>query len=263
MNPDSTGEVALAAYPLLETPEAMQKIMRLIDENLQGQRFDVLQLPRIKIMRDGGMFQIETAAGTETAQTLTGVITAFRQARIYWGRPYTGSKERPSCTSMDGFTGQGKPGGNCTECPYAQFGTARNLDGSQGAGQACKELRQMLVLLPGQMLPHRLDVPPTSIQQFQKYSLNLTYAGAAYWGVTTKLALEMAPTTSGIPVPRVSFKLYSRLNNDQTKLLEPYHDRMRGFLKPMSVDADEESFQILDLPPGGPSKPEASDDIPF
>lgn len=252
-------------YPLLDQPQAMQSVLRLINENLGEQQFNVLNLPKVKLSRDG-VFQIETAGGVETERSITGVITAFRQARIYWGRPYTGQnlKQPPSCTSMDGFIGVGDPGGDCTKCPYAQFKTARNPDGSQGAGQACKELRQLLILLPGQMMPHRLDVPPTSIQAFTKYSLNLVYAGASYWSVVTRLGLEQGPSASGIPVVRAQFSLYKRLSPEQTKLLEPYHERMTGLLKPMTVDAD--AYEVADEAgprPRAMAGPRGDDDIPF
>lgn len=235
-------------YPLLDQPQMMQRVLRRIKDNLDGQKFDILQLPRVKVTRDG-VFQIETPAGIETARQLTGVIVAFRQARIYWGRAYTGAKDLPSCTSQDGFIGVGNPGGDCATCPYSQFKSAKNPDGSQAAGQACKELRQLLLLLPGYSLPHRLDIPPTSIQAFQKYTLSLSYADADYWSVTTKMTLEQAPTASGIPITRVGLMLQKRLSSEQAGLFEPYHREMRSLLKPMTVEAD--AYEILEAPPAG------------
>lgn len=247
--------VQTSEYPLLESSENMRQIMQLIEDNLGAQQFNVLSLPRVKVSRDG-IFQIETASGMETAHKLEGVLTAYRQARIYWGRVYNAqtAKVPPSCTSTDGFTGVGDPGGSCAQCPYSKFKSAKNPDGSQGAGQACKELRQLLILLPGQTLPHRLDVPPTSIQHFNKYSLNLVYASAPYWGVITKLALEQGPTASGMPITRVNFTLARKLDSEQRALLEPYHQRMAGFLKPMAVETDAYEEE----PAGG-----ADDKIPF
>lgn len=244
-----------AEFPLLAAPEAMQRIIRLIDENLGGAQFNVLNLPRIKVSKEG-YFQIETAeADPKIERSVKGVICSFRQARIYWGRAYNpgASKEPPSCTSQDGFTGIGDPGGECASCPYAQFKSARNPDGSQGAGQACKELRQMLVLLPGQMLPHRLDVPPTSLQGFNKYSMNLIYSGDAYWSVVTKFGLEIIHS-GGYPVARILFSRSKQMTKDETKLLEPYHQRMTNYLKPMTVESD--AYEAA----GGGRNP---DDVPF
>ena len=260
LNPESIPPQRAAPtseYPLLESPQAMQNMLRLIAENLGRQKFDILSLPRIKVLKDG-IFQVETAAGMEPAKALNSVITAYRQSRIYWGKPYSGaSKEPPSCTSTDGFIGVGDPGGACEKCPFKEFNTARNPDGSLGAGQACKELRQMLVLLPGQMMPHRLDVPPTSLKNFNKYAFTLVSAGVLYWEAVTRLGLEMGSSSSGMSVARVTFALAKRLTADQSRIISPYHEKMAGYLAPMTVDAD--AYEITEGAPG-PNNP---DDVPF
>lgn len=244
----TTGEVMLPRrnYPILEKPQAMSKILRLIDENLSGQQISPLNLSRIKVPSgDDTDFKIETASGVERQRAILGVITAFRPARAYWKKAFgTGRAGPPDCSSTDGFTGVGDPGGSCPECPLAAFGTARMPDGSQGPGQACKEVRQLLVLLPGQMLPHMLSLPPTSLQNFSKYSLNLISAGASYWTVTTRMTLERATSQGGIHYPRVQFTLSSSLEEPQAKLLAPYHDRMRLLLAPMAVDAS--AYEVIE-----------------
>lgn len=242
-------------FPLLDQPQAMRGMMELITENLGGRKFNVLNLPKIRALKESGMFQVETAEETKNERILFGVITATRQARIYWGRAYNpgASKAPPACTSQDGFTGVGDPGGSCPACPFAQFRSARNPDGSQAQGQACKEMRQLLVLLPGQMLPHRLDVAPTSLQNFDKYTMNLIYANAAYWGVITKLGLEIVHS-GGYPVARVTFSMSKRLTDDQKRLFLPYHEQMRDYLTPMTVEADPYESEGSDRNP---------DNVPF
>lgn len=246
-------------YPLIESPEAMQSVLALIDENLGPQKFSVLDLSRIKVPAGGGAeFRVDSAAGPQSERQLVAVITAFRQARIYWKKAFgtAGGKRPPDCTSIDGFQGIGDPGGECSRCPNAAFGTSTNPDGSKGTGQACKEIRQLLVLLPGQFLPHVLTVPPTSIRNFMQYSMNLISSGVAYWGVVTKLTLEPATSTSGIDFARISFTLERRLEKEQTATLSPYHQRMRAFLAPMTVD--ETAYET---PEGQTS--DASEEVPF
>src|SRR5215471_5329626 len=128
-------------FPLLETSQAMQKTLRMIDEKLNAQEFDPLKLLRIKVEKGSGefLFIVETASGSESARTLVGAITAYRVSRTYWGRAYTGSRERPACTSKNGLIGEGKPGGKCTECPLALFDRKTNQP------PECKELRQLLI----------------------------------------------------------------------------------------------------------------------
>lgn len=234
-------------YPLIESQQTMRRALALIDENLGNQKFSILNLSRIRVPSGGALeFRVETASGIENHRTLTVVITAYRMARAYWRKPYgTGKgKQPPDCSSKDGFIGEGDPGGDCAECPLAAFGTAQLPDGSQGAGQACKELRQLLVLLPGQMLPHLLNIPPTSLQNFTKYSMNLVSAGTAYWGCTTKMTLEPAISTGGVDYARINFTLLKPLADQQTANLEPYHQRMRAFLTPMTVDTT--AYEIVE-----------------
>jgi hypothetical protein len=237
-------------YPLLTNPHAMQKILRLIDENLGAANFSPLSLSRIKVPSgDDNQFKVETASGVERHVTVTGVITAFRAARAYWKKAYgTGRMGPPDCSSRDGFTGEGSPGGDCTACPLAAFGTARAADGNAGPGTACKELRQLLILLPGQMLPHLLAVPPTSLANFTKYSLNLISAGASYWTVTTRLTLEPATNAGGIQYARIRFALYGSLPEAEAERLAPYHERMRSLLAPLVVDTT--AYEILPEPAG-------------
>lgn len=267
---ESRGELMRSdrSYPVLANPQSMEKILKLIDENLAGTKISPLNLMRIKMPTgDGNEFKVEMASGIERHASITCVITAFRQARAFWRKPYgTGrGNQPPDCTSKDGFTGEGDPGGDCTACPMAAFGSARAADGSQGAGQACKELRQLLVLLPGQQLPHMLAVPPTSLSNFTKYSLGLISGGRSYWTVTTRMTVEPAFNAGGIPYGKIRFTLYGDLNDRQAELLAPYHQRMRDLLTPSTVDAT--AYEVIEAAPPEAlreaQRPPEDDQIPF
>ena len=226
-------------FPMLKDSRSMQKVLARIDETLGGHQFSPLMLSRIKVPSgDDRDFKIETPTGVERRSSIIGDIVAFRAARAYWQKPYgVGRSGPPDCSSKDGFIGEGDPGGDCTTCPLAAFNSARAADGNAGPGQACKELRQLLVLLPGQILPHLLAVPPTSLANFTKYSLNLLSGGMDYWAVTTKLTLEPATSVGGVPYARIRFQLHSTMPESDALALAPYHERMRGLLKPMVMDA--------------------------
>lgn len=251
-------------YPLIEGSAG--EMLELADDNLR--HINILNLHKIRATKDG-YFQVETAEGAKLEKTLLGMIEAFRIARVYWGRVYNPgqSKEPPSCTSPDGFTGVGEPGGPCGRCPFAQFKSARNPDGTPSAGQACKELRQLLVLLPGQMMPHLLSVQPTSLANFDKYSMSLNYlsGGAAYWNVVTKFGIEIVPA-SGYPVPRITFQLAKRSTPEQRQLAKPYHLRMRDLIQPMVVEGDAYEMPETGAAPHNQiteDDPRNPDDVPF
>jgi hypothetical protein len=256
------------AYPLF-APDAIAETLALIDENLGSEAFNPLMFPRIRVPSGGGLeFRVEGASGERSARTLDGIIMATRHARAYWKIPYGrkgAGKKPPDCTSTDGFRGVGDPGGPCADCPFAQFGTATNPDGSKGTGQACKDLRQLLILLEGEALPHLLSVPPTSIRKFTSYTMNLTSARTRYWGGVTRLSLERASSEGGIDYARIDFKLIVKLDPALGATIAPYHHRMRELLVPAVVDTT--AYEIVDEgveapPPPGPDE-RNPDDIPF
>jgi hypothetical protein len=237
-----------ADYPLLEQQQ-MQNVLALIEENVMGQSFSVLNLPRIRVMAGGVQaFRVETASGEETPRELEGVVTAARTTRVFWRTPYgagggSGGKKPPDCTSADGFVGIGDPGGECAVCPYSQFGTAVAADGTPGPGQACKQVQQVLFLLPGSMLPHLLTVPPTSGKAWQHYTLSLLASGSALAAATTRLSVERAQSAGGVAYGRIVFKKGKPLDPLAQKTFEPYHRMMKALLKPAVVDAT--SYEVV------------------
>jgi hypothetical protein len=241
-------------YPLLQQ-EHMSNVLALIDENLTGQNFNVLNLPQIHVMPGGTQaFRVTTAGGEETPRELEGVVTASRTTRVFWRTPYGagGAKRPPDCTSTDGFVGVGDPGGECVQCPWSQFGTAANPDGTPGAGQACKQVQQVLFLLPGSVLPHLLIVPPTSGKAWQQYTLSLLSEGSATWAATTKISVERAQAAGGSNYGRIVFRRGKRLDPQAQQIFHPYHTRMRDLLRPSVVDAS--SYEILEDNEPAPSE---------
>lgn len=274
----AVGAVALPPndFPLLAAPDTVARTLRRIEENLglarmPNPQLDVYKLQKIQNPIAGDTaFKVEGAGGVERESTITGIIVSFRPARVYYKRPYGAgqSKQPPDCSSKDGFWGEGDPGGDCTKCPFAVFGTAR-----QGTGQACSEKRELLVVLPGQLLPHLMSVTPTSLTAFTKYSLSLASAGANYWEVISRMQLEPSTTASGMPIARIRFTLYKRLPAAQAALLTPYHESMTQWLRPMEVDTTP--FEVIEPPGQAPEKtggdaqraqaepPLRDDDVPF
>jgi hypothetical protein len=236
----------------------MRSTLELIAENLVG--INILNFPRIKVGTGGSTdFTVRTAAGDVSEKRLEGIIVAARVARIYF-RPGAGNQP-PSCTSTDGFTGKGDPGGACKDCPYARFKSAVRPDGSAGSGQACKEVRQVLFLLPGEMLPHLINVPPTSIKSYTEFTLALISAGVPHWGATTILTLERAAATTGQAYAKMRFHLGTKLTPQARRILDPYRLRMRELLTPSTIDAS--TYEVVeDGEPWGeaPPAPEQDED---
>lgn len=259
----------VADFPLLEDPNG---VIALFDERLaDGGGLPLLDLPRIKVASGGALsFIVETPGGEEMVRKVEGVINSYRTARVYW-KSRAGGKKPPDCTSTDGLVGIGDPGGRCADCPYHRFGSGFKQDGTPGAGQACKEIRQVMILMKGEMLPHLLNIPPTSIKAFDKFTLTMLSARARYWGIYTEMTLEKAQSTDQIDYAKIVFRLGRRLPEEALMPLKSFHERMRAALKPALIDAS--AYEIVDegapaprrinAPPRPVSHEDSPDGIPF
>jgi hypothetical protein len=239
--PHTPGGELIEPYPLLN-PATAGGVLQLLEDNLGSQNFSILNLPRIYVPSGGGLsWRVATLAGEESEKEIEGIVVAWRSARVYWRESYGGggSGKPPDCSSKDGLTGIGDPGGTCTECPYAQFGSALQPNGQPGLGQACKDIRQLLVLRPDEILPHLLNVPPTSLRAFNQYSMGLLSARISYWGATTKMTLEKATSDGGKPFARIGFRMGKRLGAEEQQVLLPYHKRMKEVLHPSILDVSD------------------------
>jgi hypothetical protein len=200
-----------------------------------------LDLPRIKVPAGGSlMWTIQTLEGEESARTISGVILAWRTGRLYWKKALGegGGRQPPDCISRDGFEGVGDPGGACAQCPYARFGSA-----SKGKGQACKQIRQLLLVRPEEVLPCLLSVPPTSLKAASQYFMALLARAIPYWGVITTITLERAKNEDGIDYAKMSFSGGRILNREQRVTLAPFHNQMQDMLNPGIIDARDYSIE--------------------
>jgi len=195
-----------AQYPALDPNNDR---VRLMQQNLGGEQLSVADFTRIKIPASGATrWQIETAAGTESADVIEGVILCTTRRRAYWANPnITGSP--PDCASADMKIGIGAPGGVCLDCPHNQFETA-----ATGHGKACKEARLFFLLRKGQVLPDIVAASPGSLKNARKYLLDLSQAGMPYCGVVTQFGLERATNRDGTPYARVTAKMVGKLDED-------------------------------------------------
>src|SRR5215471_9194259 len=249
-------------YPLLEDPA---EVLALIDDNF-NRGFNVLNLQRIRTGAGGAVnFRMETATGEEAPKKISGIINAYKTGRVYWKKQQAGNLP-PDCVSEDGWHGTGDPGGDCGICPFAQFGSSVNQDGSRGSGQACKEIRQVLFLIPGQMIPHLLVVPPTSTKAFDQYTLSLLSTKVPYWNAVTAMTLERMQSGTGNPYARIIFRLESKLGDRE--VFKQYHQRMKQALVPATINASMYQIEQRPSSPAAPA-PESSepplrdDEIPF
>ena len=138
-----------------------------IAEDADG--LQMMSFQRVKIPAGGQLqFEIPTEDpdNPDYARTLEGVILYNHAACTLWpeGSEYD-EDTKPLCSSVDGKTGIGEPGGACATCPMNEYGSAR--DG--GRGKACKNMRDIYLLRSGEYMPIQIALPPTSLTPYTRF----------------------------------------------------------------------------------------------
>jgi hypothetical protein len=187
--------------------------------------------------------RIKMPTGGETkwpgaGETFDGIIVAWRACRAYWPGEFSGA-EPPACSSPDGKRGFGEPGGECQDCPFSAWKSAKD-----GRGQACKAMRRLLILGAGDWLPRLLTLPPTSIKASRLYMTSLARQGRIYYSVVTEFGLKPEKNPKGIAYASVTFAEKERLGEDQMEVVRAYHDSIDQILDAMPVVTDDYAVEL-------------------
>jgi hypothetical protein len=244
---------ASSRYPILQ-PTSTGEMQEIMNANVGPHGFSLGDLDRIKVPAGGATsWTVTTLDGDSMVKEFEGIIVAWRVARAYWKISLNegGGQRPPDCVSKDGFRGVGEPGGDCQKCPLAKFGTS-----GKGAGQACKMVRENLILMPDSTVPVLLRVPPTSLRPAQRYFLRLMSARVPSWGVITRFRLETASNKQGTQYSRIIFELAGQLSAGEREIMRAYHGKMTGALEGADVAQDFGD----DL---SPAEEASTNDIPF
>ena len=215
-----------------------QDVKAIIEENLGGQPISAFNLDRIKVPGAGGLvWSVPSIGGDEPAKAIKGIIIYWKSPRVYWQTSYgAGEMTPPDCASVDGVCGVGNPGGPCADCGLNQWGSA--VEGSKK--KACKEMRQLFVLMPGNILPVVISLPPTSIGPISKFNLQLANKALRYWHMIVELTLDRVVTkVSNIPYSVVNIKPAGRLDPEMIEQLSAYREQMIPILNATTPRADE------------------------
>ena len=153
------------------------------------------RLPQIGIIHQGQMFIFPDES---QVKDFIGIMLDTNPINAWWEQSYdeTGGGTPPDCYSMDGIIPDlncEKPqASTCRECPKNKF----KSDGNRG--KACKNMKRVHILLEGEMLPHRLTLPPSNQKAIDMYISLLTSKGDPYQLVWTKFKLKKAQNKDSI-----------------------------------------------------------------
>jgi len=254
-------ESALGDYALAQFGDSGE-IAEIMRENLGGgalQRFD---LDQIKVPAgESTTFEIPSIEGIESVKQVDGVIIHWMTARNYWRIGYDDSEGStpPDCSSDDGVTGVGDPGGACQECPLAQMGS-----GDEGKGSACTENRVLFLLRPGHLIPSVVKVPTMSIGPNKKYMLGLAARAISYHKATTSITCHTEKNNAGKKYAELDFTLGAKLNGADLEMLSSYRADFLKVIETMKASAlargENASFGPADPPADPDDKADAPED---
>lgn len=212
-----------------------------IQEILGGFQGEISQfdLERVRVPTGGSInWEIPALEGPTASRELSGVIVAWTRQRSYWSASpeETGGAQAPNCSSPDGILGFGDPGGNCSQCPFAKWGS--RTDSSRG--QACKEQIALFLLRNDTIMPTVLVVPPTSVVNVRRYFVSLASRAVPYWGVHTGFTLDKKMSNGNQPYAVVTPRVIDKLDAETADKAREMSVLLKPILTKRVFDAGEE-----------------------
>lgn len=224
---------------------------------------------RVKIPSGGGLyFEIPTddPENPESEKALVGVILFNHATCAYWPPKDDGDNENeeennPLCSSMDGKTGIGTPGGTCATCPLNAYGTA-----AKGAGKACKNMRIIYLLRSGEYLPIQFNLPPTSLKSFREF-MNRAFRlrNRASWGSVVEIKLKKEINGKDAYSVALFRRLYDFQGEDLAKV-RAYANNFKAqilALNQQRTQTNEQQYEDVCEIPTADALPMGDDDEPF
>jgi len=207
-----------------------------IRENMEGV---VPDFPVIKSIHQGQMFEMPDG---QKVESFTGIIIDISRANAFWHESFDtgGGGHIPDCFSVDGLVpshnSADKQSDDCATCPQNQFGSDR--DG--GRGKACKNMKRIFVLLPGEQFPFRLIASPANIRSIDSYVTQLSSKAIPYQLVVTEFSLYKKKNQDNIEFSGMNFKHIETIEDkDAAMKIKRTVDDLRASMRGLDVSAAE------------------------
>ena len=225
--------VKVDAY--LPIKQDAKELAALVEANMgDASQMRVFDLPRVQMPTGGGSkWTIPTLEGEDSVATVDGIVLCWQPVRGYWPGEFGGAMP-PQCSSNDGLSGFGDPGGTCSVCPFAQFKSA-----ARGGGQACKAMIRLLILRPDSMLPIVLSLPPTSLKAWRVYGAKLLNAQVPFWAAVTSIGLDQKQNPDSIKYSVATFAALKVLDEADRAGVQQYALRFREMLVASAIVTDD------------------------
>lgn len=241
-NTKEAAELEPFVYPKLD-----EELFEVLKEEFEEHGDIGISMPTVKVPSGGGMaFDLPDE---EVSKTIDCIIVNWHEMNLLWINQYDGSKNPPDCISNDGKEGVGYPGGNCKTCDYNQFS-------SDGAAKACKNIVRAYILVPGQIMPWVLNVPPSSLGAFHSYRKAMLLKAKPLYMIRTQIGLEKQESKGGITYSALTFKMLDVVDKDQKEAAKEYTSSVKGLARMSAPPALAAAQPIAAIPANIPDDEE-------
>ena len=237
-----------------EVTKAIMAANRQFDlkKNMEGIR---PRLPQIGILHQGQLFIMPDE---DKRESFTGLILDHHNINAFWSTPFSesGGGDPPDCYSMDGI----KPDisrienpvhDNCFHCPNNKFGS----DIGGGRGKLCKNMKRLHIMMPDEIMPFRLTVPPSSIGAVDLFISHVRGKGLSHQLVPTTFSLKEVANKDGIKYSELVmtaeimdlqdgkkiFKFIMEPDAQQT--IKNFHEEWLPIMREQSIEVEEYAGQ--------------------
>ena len=225
-------------FEALKLSEAdLKEIEHIFREDIGTDDFNERSLERIRLPAGGtAVWTLTDAEGTTHPETITGIILQFHRPRAMWfeRRKHGEPARPPDCYSLDGEKGnyrhqtpgtvpeKGEPGGDCFSCRFNQ--PHSNPERPESRATGCPPKRTLFVLTENNMMPVIIQLPVTSIHNFNIYKERLFTRFKRLSRVITSIGLEADENDTGDQYTKATFQMVRDLNDLEKIGMSRYED---------------------------------------
>jgi len=211
---------ALSAPGTLQLPEHLRQLAEKTGVNMAdlvtGGGFPVMSIKgkNWTLKRDGEAHILMNPLDPNSPASAIEVVI-IRASNVvtktyYAGSYVDGSDEKPTCFSNDGALpskdSPKKQAAACAECPWNQWGSRQNSDGTRSDGKACQDNKRLAIATPDATDdPFMLRIPPSSFKAMTAFSNLLSRKNIPYNAVVTKLRFNPEAPTPELMFEPVGF----------------------------------------------------------
>ena len=239
--------------PIALIADGTDDAQETLAENLAGgdKGFRLSDLARVVWPGAGDdRFFVKSKTGERRAEEFVGIVLGQVAPRKFYIASYqAGGDDYPDCSSTDGevglvadswadaadaetgrvahYTPDGtliEFGGACGSCPMSEWGSAMKIKPErQSRAQACSERRHLLFQPVGARLPVIIDAPPTALQGWRAFGMEMYDAGLRLSRTVVRLTLA---AKSG-EVSQLRPEVVGTISSEQTERLRALMPSMR------------------------------------